>query len=288
MSEKKSPKVKIFVGYFKRNIIFESEIYQPILTSSIDWEDPKLLRDDTGINISEKNKSYAELTGHYWVWKNFLQETDAEYIGFCHYRRFLDFNLTRMPNVPFRPTQLNEFRETFKKYTEDNILKCIEGYDVILPEKFKFEKDIFTQYLEHHPPKDLALALDVIKDVYPEYLLAAMNFIASKEMYPCLHFIMKKELFNEYMEWMFNFLTILEQRADWSKYDKYMNVRMPAFIAERFFNVWLLHNIETKKLKTLNTTSVILTGKDYGAIDYKLYKKSYDAAANSELYRSKI
>lgn len=42
--------------------------------------------DDTGDNISELNCYYAELSGVYWVWKNY---TAADCVGICHYRRFL-------------------------------------------------------------------------------------------------------------------------------------------------------------------------------------------------------
>lgn len=284
----KESKVKIFVGYFKPNTIFKSDVYQPILTSSIDWTDPDLIRDDTQINIAHKNKNYAELTGHYWVWKNFLPATEAEYIGFCHYRRFFDFNIHSMPNVPFKPIKDKDFKNIFPLYTEETILDCIKDYDVILPEKFRFEKDILSQYLEYHPPKDFSLFIEIIKQKYPQYLLETVKFIASKEMYPCLHFIMKKDLFNEYMGWMFGILQELEMKSDWSQNDKYSTVRMPAFLAERFFNVWVNHNVSSKKLKVLTTSSFILTGKDYGAVNYEQYTESYNVAAKSPLYRSKI
>ena len=44
--------------------------------------------DDDGDNISQKTKTYCELTAQYWAWKN----EDADYYGFFHYRRYLAFD----------------------------------------------------------------------------------------------------------------------------------------------------------------------------------------------------
>ena len=47
-----------------------------------------MLHDDEGESISEKNKTFCELTVQYWAWKNL----EADYYGFFHYRRYMDFS----------------------------------------------------------------------------------------------------------------------------------------------------------------------------------------------------
>lgn len=265
MYKKKSSKIRIFVGYKDPNVIFESDVYQPILTSSVKWDNqPNLIRDDTGINIALKNKNYAELSGHYWVWQNFLPKTDVKYIGYCHYRRFLDFNFTQMENVPFKPIIRTKFEKIFKKYTEQNILDCISDYDIVLPQKILLNGIVYAQYLRWHPLKDINLALNIIRDYYPEYVETAKDFMSSNRMYSCMQFVMKKELFNEYMTWLFDILFKLEKETDWSEYSNYFNIRTPAYIAERFFNIWIEHNIKAKNLKVLESSSFLLVGKGYG------------------------
>ena len=46
-------------------------------------------RDNTGINITEKNNYYGEYTFHYWLWQNKMEIfNEKDWIGFCAYRRF--------------------------------------------------------------------------------------------------------------------------------------------------------------------------------------------------------
>lgn len=274
---KKSDKIRIFVGYYKPNYVFESNVFQPLLTSSIEWEEqPNILRDNTGINIADKNKNYAELSGHYWVWKNFLPTTDVKYVGFCHYRRFLDFNITPTPEVPLYPMFFKDFKKIFEKYTEENIMERIEGYDIVLPHLSTLEIPMYKQYEVFHPIKEMNMALEVLAELYPEYLDYVRDFLHTQELYICINFIMKKELLEEYMEWIFNILTTLEARSDWSQYSEYMDVRVPAFIAERFLNLWLMHNIKTRNLKVLNSSSIYLMGQEYSDIDPDFFVARYE------------
>lgn len=275
MLEEKS-KVKIFVGYKSPNTIFESNVYQPIITTDVEWSDyPNLIRDNTGINISAKNKNYAELAGHYWVWKNFLPSTESEYIGFCHYRRFLDFNLTPMENVPFKPIEKSDFKKKFKTYTEEVILNCIKDYDIILPHKIYLKAMLYSQYLKWHPEKDMNIALNIIRDNYPQYIETAKLVMSSSQMYSCINFIMKKELLEEYFEWIFNILFKLEAMTDWSTYNDYFSRRTPAYITERFINIWLEHIIKERNLKVLNTSSFQIIGEEPIDSGYNQYLEKY-------------
>ena len=46
------------------------------------------LTDKNGNNISNKNKYYGEYTFHYWLWKNYINHIQTDWIGFCQYRKF--------------------------------------------------------------------------------------------------------------------------------------------------------------------------------------------------------
>ena len=93
--------INILVVTHKPHWMPKDKIYLPILVGNSSIKE-KYLRDNTGENISSKNKNYCELTAMYWAWKN-LQ---SDYIGLCHYRRYFMINIRknffRKPDISFK------------------------------------------------------------------------------------------------------------------------------------------------------------------------------------------
>ena len=64
-------KIKILVAMHKAYSLPGENIYAPIQVGGVRIPGMEnALRDDTGENISAKNKYYCEMTALYWAWKN--------------------------------------------------------------------------------------------------------------------------------------------------------------------------------------------------------------------------
>ena len=175
-------------------------------------------KDNTGDNISDKNKNYCELTALYWIWKN----SDGDYIGFEHYRRF------------FCRTTFFEAHVLSLKA----IQKKLEKSDVILPKKFKAYPSVYGHYCNSHYKEDLDICLEIINNDYPEFAEAAKAVMQSKRLSLFNMFIMSKQLVNEYCEWLFDILFKAEKLIDISGRDDYQS-RVFGFLSERLFNIWI-------------------------------------------------
>ena len=83
------------------------------------------LRDNTGENISSKNRYYGEYTFHYWLWKNYIDLDNVEdgWFGFCQYRKFWSINDDNLI-----PKTINELKPLALK----NIPETYENFDAVL------------------------------------------------------------------------------------------------------------------------------------------------------------
>jgi hypothetical protein len=64
-------KIDIAICYHKPSMVFQSDALKPMQLGKAEAKiDLGFRGDDTGDNISAKNKYYAEDTAFYWLWKN--------------------------------------------------------------------------------------------------------------------------------------------------------------------------------------------------------------------------
>lgn len=186
------------------------------------------LYDNTGDNIAEKNKSFCELTALYWIWKN----TNDEIVGFEHYRRFF----AKENFFRYRPMKISEMKKILKKH------------DIILPVQngSKAEITLYEQYAEAHYKSDMDTCGEIIKEKYPEYYADYQAALNVREGCMANMFVMRRELVEEYCQWIFTILFEAEKRIDYSDRDSYQQ-RVFGFLSERLFNVWLRHkNLRVK------------------------------------------
>lgn len=259
--------IRIFVTTHKEVDIPEGHILQPVQVGPKNRRFPWALQDDAGENIADKNPMYCELTTQYWAWKN----VDAEYYGFCHYRRYFNFSST-----DYKENAYGEIMDDYidakaiAKYGLDDqtMRESIEGYDVITT---RFG-DLRTIIDGHGTPKvvweaapklideDLHRMYDIVCEMQPEYKQDAITFLNGHQSCFCNMFIMRKTIFQDYCAWLFPLLEEFERRTDMSLYSKEA-LRTPGHLAERLLNIYLLHHKrigsswKTKELQCVHFTS---------------------------------
>ena len=215
--------------------------------------------------IADDDPCWAELTAHEHILKEYLpQFTNEKFLGFCHYRRFPDFWRKRpskfLPHIGFK-----KFAEDFSsKYAEKNILSVIDGYDVVVPCPCRWGygvKSNLQQYLiSGHPPRELDRLIEIIRCDYPQMVEDLDLYLNGRKAYLWLQFIMRRDWFKEFLVWEFEILKKLEKSFNWQskEYHTYARRRVPAFLAERFFNVFLNHKMRTCRGKLLERQCLFL------------------------------
>lgn len=216
--------VKIIVATHKKYKMPKDYMYLPVHVGRQGKEDLGYQGDNEGENISEKNPYYCELTGLYWAWKNL----NAEYIGLAHYRRnFIEKKCK------------NKFEGIASK---EYIDKKLDEADVILPTKRKlYIETIYSHYKHTMYVEPLDEVRNVINEKCPEYVDFFDKKMKSRSGHMFNMCIMKKEIMNEYCEWLFDILFELEKRIDPKQYSAF-HARYLGRISERLLDVWIQKN----------------------------------------------
>ena len=219
------------------------------------------VKDNTGDNISLKNPSFCELTGLYWAWKN----VDSDYIGLAHYRRH--FSLSKKSKDPFDNI-----------LTYDELAPLLSKYRVFVPKKRKYYiETLYSHYAHTHYAEHLDVTKEIIAEKYPEYTDSCNKVYNQTYGYMFNMMIMRKNLFQNYCEWLFNILFELEKRiGESSKELSFFQGRFYGRVSEIIFNVWLDYQIKSGTIsqKDIKEIPCIYTEK----IDWNRKIKSFIGA----------
>lgn len=223
-------------------------------------------QDNQGENISSRNKSYCELTTQYWAWKNM----EADYYGFCHYRRFVSFSQQKIKESDWGTIEYDYLDEKAMQelhFNENDMRAYIENYDFLIaegvPTSAMNAKSVYDHYQkapELHI-EDVTLFLNIIKEKYPYLSEAATELFEGKIFYPCNMFIMKKELFQEYSAILFDILGEFEKRADMSEYSR-EGYRTTGHLGERMTGIYYLYLQKQGKYRLGETQIALIRNAD--------------------------
>lgn len=219
--------VKILVAAHKTYWMPEDAVYLPLHVGAEGKTDLGYTKDDTGDNISAKNANYCELTGLYWAWKNL----DADYIGLVHYRRY--FTRKEVRGIEAKRKEI---------LSKDEWERLLAAHSVIVADKRKYYIETNrSHYLHAHHAEGLTLAEDIVRETCPEYLPAYEKVMERTWAHMFNMFVMRRDLYDAYMAWMFGILFEMEKRVNITGWDTYES-RIYGFASELLLDVWLEKN----------------------------------------------
>jgi hypothetical protein len=216
--------------------------------------------DDTGASISDMNRSFCELTGLYWMWKN----VRAEAYGLSHYRRY------------FRPQAAGVEVAGQRVASSEELSGLLARYDIVLsrPRNYWIES-VRKHYENAHHGEDLVALERVIRERSPEYLHAFDETLSRTRVSLYNMFVMRESHFDAYCRWLFDILFELRNRIAWQDYGPYQG-RVFGFLGERLLNVWTLHNIPAERVAYLPVVN--LEGEDLVEKAKGLLKRKFTGA----------
>lgn len=278
---------KILIACHKKTHFFESEVFTPIhvgrslveekSATDLQWFKDHMIGDNIGENISDKNNLFCEMTALYFAWKNYHIIGDPEYIGLMHYRRFFIFKknfsehykkTSYEQSLSFctifnlsdsTKEQLGLSDEEVRKVCAGNDAIVVQDADFNFSHRFTVEED-YENIISGLDIKDLEFCINFIKKNYPDYSQVAEETLKSRRKLLYQMFIMKRELFDEYMTFAFDTLNALHKVNDFSNYSQ-NGKRTLGYIGEILLTIFVNQKKCDDKVKILKLDAALLEQK---------------------------
>lgn len=219
----------IIIATHKNYKMPSDNMYLTVQSGSALYPDLGYQKDNEGENISEKNTAYNIMCVMYWAWKNLANE----YIGIVHYRRH--FSYYKGAKKSFENVLSKSEAEALLK-TTDIILSPMRYYPFFTIKSHYIKTK--GGYKKIHR-RDIQVLREVILEFHNDYV-TAFDIVMERNHYHSGHLlIMKKELYNNYCEFIFSVgdeveRRLINERPDLSRYI--------ASMTELLIDVWIIRN----------------------------------------------
>lgn len=170
------------------------------------------ITDNSGDNISDKNRLYSEATVMYWIWKN----CKSSWVGIEHYRRHLLVNNMML---------------------NDDI-------DIIMPTPYICYPNVKHQFTRFVNDEVFDVVQEAITNLYPEECTEYLKCFEQQYHYPFNLMVAKSEVYNNYCEWAFKITEYIEKLD----IDSCNNFRVLGYIMEQLTSIYFITNINKLKI----------------------------------------
>jgi len=224
----------------------------------------KFIKDDTGLNITEKNPNYGEYTFHYWLWKNKMDTIEDNWIGFCQYRKYwvnagtysrhTNFHKFKNLIINHVPKEYNDYESIlgeqlfvnqfrFTKFIKNNLHTMIRNPSLFFN---KYKRNLRFHFNMMHGEENLNKAinlLDVSEKKDFEYFMDNSVSFNPHNMFICK----SKEKLKLFYESIFPWLERCEKEFKFDL-EGYGLKRIYGFLAERYMSYWFQKNTKFKTM----------------------------------------
>ena len=294
-------KIKILVTYPSKHKIIKNDFCEPIQIgkkfTNIHLSD--ILSDDFGENISALYPYYSEITAMYWAWKNFSKIGTDKYIGFMHYNKHFILNECFTNNETLDNNLYGFSCYTIKKIDNDyynnigldkkNITSLMDKYDVLCIKKgslkvFNFD-DIETEFFQKIKSLSFSEFSQIISDLFPDYKVNLSKIGKMNVRYFNNMFIMNKELFFDYSNFLFSILDVVYSKI-FDENSKEECRGIFSYLSEVLFTIYILNQQKTKNISVKEVYSTHIIRSFYDEDIYPIWatNKTVISCGCSDLY----
>lgn len=174
------------------------------------------ISDNTGDNISEKNRMYCEMTVAYWIWKNTLHE----WVGLEHYRRHL----------LIKPEML------------------LDDIDAIMPLPYICYPHEVSQFLRFTTEGVFNALLKSLQELHPDEYEEYRSILYGKYQYTYDLVCARKPVYDDYCRWFFEITEYMEDKMS-ETVPELLETRAFSYVAEVLTNLYFMSHQKALRIR---------------------------------------